>query len=371
MRQTVLGVYDSYMDARSAQQELGQAGVALADVAVYSMSASTPNDNGPRVYAPGGATRRHEPVFDQLEQLFARLFKQGEYPPETEDYREFIRRGGAVLSADVSETQVDLACDVMRRAGATDIEERSSGWRNRSASMDEPVPAHQRHATGSMAGDPSSWDMPDPAREDEAMPTLDTLAQPGMARGTSATSSGDPVAARHTDFSRNRTSVAGGMQQVTTRTETQGPASFANQQQQFSDPASDSMVRQSPDEIARVEARESIESRTIPQPAQQTSPRGLVGDPLLGTPLDDPYDDEFRTDFDTRYAETGASYDEYRPAYAQGARMAQDERYREQDWQRVESNAREDWEAQHPENENGWDRFKAAVRHGWERVTGQ
>ncbi|MFM0514133.1 hypothetical protein [Paraburkholderia sp. RL17-373-BIF-A] len=42
MRQTVLGVFDKYADARSAQRTLGEAGVAQADIAIYAMSNDTP-----------------------------------------------------------------------------------------------------------------------------------------------------------------------------------------------------------------------------------------------------------------------------------------------------------------------------------------
>jgi hypothetical protein len=68
MRQTVLGVFDSYADARSAQRTLGEAGVAQADIAIYAKSDDAPVESGPRVYAPGsGDLRHHNPVFDQLE----------------------------------------------------------------------------------------------------------------------------------------------------------------------------------------------------------------------------------------------------------------------------------------------------------------
>ncbi|MFP3569448.1 hypothetical protein [Paraburkholderia sp. SIMBA_030] len=157
MRQTVLGVFDKYADARSAQRTLGEAGIAQADIAIYSMSNDTPVEKGPRVYAPGsGDVRHHNPVFDQLEQLFARLFRSGQYPPETEDYREVIRRGGTIVSADVSEMQVDLARDLMRRAGAADIEERAKVWRNdsvRSEQANEPSPAQQ----GDTIALPGKW----------------------------------------------------------------------------------------------------------------------------------------------------------------------------------------------------------------------
>jgi hypothetical protein len=94
-----------------------------------------------------------------------------------------------------------------------------------------------------------------------------------------------------------------------------------------------------------------------------------VGDPLLGTPLeeDGSYDEEFRRDYDSRYAQSGTPYDEYRRAYTHGATLGKDERYRGSDWQKVEPGAREHWESHYPES--AWDRFKAAVRHGWERVT--
>jgi hypothetical protein len=310
MRQTVLGVYDSYEDACSAQRALAEVGVAQADIAVYSLSVDAPAEKGPRVYAPGsGGVPRHQPVFDQLEHLFARLFKRGEYPPETEDYREFIRRGGALVSADVSEMQVDLARDAMRRTGAADIEDRSKEWRNGATPQAGRDDAASASSPPSLSSSPSS--------------SGDSLAatEARQQAGSSA------------DQSMN---TVGGMQQVTTRPRTGETNSSPASQPSLSDSASDA---------------------------------GLSGDPILGAPLDDdPYDTEYRKDYDANYAGTGTSFDEYRTAYRHGATLGQDERYSGDDWQRVESSARDDWESRYPES--GWERFKAAVRHGWERVTG-
>ncbi|TDG03201.1 hypothetical protein E1N52_35950 [Paraburkholderia guartelaensis] len=296
MRQTVLGVYDSYGSARSAQKALGEAGVAQADIAIYSMSVEAPMDKGPRVYASGASDAgQPTPVFDQLERLFARLFTHGAYPPETEDYREFIRRGGTVVSADVSEMQVNLAREVMRSAGAADIEERSSAWRNASSGM-----ARSRSTAG------VSGNLREPSPEAAAE-------------------------TRHAAFSSAVPTVVSGMQQVTTRAATEP------------------------------------ERTSSAAKAQPTSARGLVGDPVMGTPLDDAsYETEVRKDYDTNYAGSGMSYEEYCAAYEHGATLGQDERYRGHDWQGVEPSAREDWESRYPEN--GWERFKTAVRHGWERM---
>ena len=298
MRQTVLGVYDSYGSARSAQKALGDAGVAQADIAIYSMSVEAPLEKGPRVYAPGASDAgQHTPVFDQLERLFARLFTHGAYPPETEDYREFIRRGGAVVSADVSEMQVNLAREVMRSAGAADIEERSSAWHNASS---------------------------------RTAPSGNTTRAPGNVHETSPEAAAQT---RHAAYASAVPTVVSGMQQVTTRATTE-PETTAS--------------------AAR---------------ARQTSTRGLVGDPVMGTPIDDAsYETDVREDYETNYANSGMSYEEYCAAYEHGTTLGRDERYRGHDWQGVEPSAREDWESRYPEN--GWERFKAAVRHGWERMKG-
>ncbi|MEX3936661.1 hypothetical protein AB4Y32_33640 [Paraburkholderia phymatum] len=388
MRQTVLGVYDSYADACSAQRALGEAGVAQADIAIYSMSVDAPAEKGPRVYVPGGSDVRHrKPVFDQLEHLFARLFRQGAYPPETEDYREFIRRGGTVVSADVSEMQVDLAREVMCRAGAADIGERGNAWRNGSvetgtsqsapdrgssttydsSSRDEPATGHQGDTTlrsGRVADVASSLDSP----EEPPLDTSPASALPPESAGDASHAAGTETV--RTAIPSAGPNVVGGMQQVMTRTEGGGSDPSMEQKQQLSGVPDAGRARTSAGVDADLKSQAAFppdDSRSGAK-ARQTSGTGLVGDPVMGTPLDDDhYDDEFRRDYDAHYADTGASYDEYRRAYTHGTTLGQDERYRGQDWQQVEPSAREHWESHYPES--GWERFKAAVRHGWERVT--
>ncbi|SEJ14633.1 hypothetical protein [Paraburkholderia diazotrophica] len=393
MRKIILGVYDRYADACSAQRALGEAGVEQADIAIYSMSADVPVEKGPRVYAPGGGdVHHHKPVFDQLEQLFARIFRRGEYPPETEDYREFIRRGGTVVSADVVETQVDLAREAMRRAGAADIGERANAWRNGSA--EKGMSEHAPDPGSPAARDSSSQYESATRRQDDAMsgsgrvagtaPSLDEMEKPVTSRDTSPDSAlpaefaSDASAAAGTETPSTASpssgpNMVGGMQQVTTHTEERRSEPSMEQRQQLSGVPDVGFARTSAGVDADLKSRAAAPSDssagTAGAKAQQTSGTGLVGDPVMGTPLDDdPYDDEFRKDYDAHYANTGGSYDEYRRAYTHGATLGQDERYRMQDWQQVEPSAREHWESRYPES--GWERFKAAVRHGWERVTG-
>jgi uncharacterized protein (TIGR02271 family) len=81
------------------------------------------------------------------------------------------------------------------------------------------------------------------------------------------------------------------------------------------------------------------------------------------------YDNDFRSDFQTRYGSTGAQYDTYAPAYQYGYRMAGDERYRGKSWNAVENDLRSDYERSYPGS--AWERTKDAVRYGWEKVTGR
>ena len=389
MRQTILAVYDSYPDAHSAQRALGEAGVAQADIAIYSMSADAPAEKGPRVYAPGsGPIRRPKPVFDQLEQLFVRLFKSNEYPPEAEDYREFIRRGGTLVSADVAEMEVDRVLELMRSAGAADIEERASAWRHGSMKPDMREDPLQRASLASQEY-ASRYESPTGRRDDTLKqsggvagiaPSSGTTDEAAVARGTTpgqathaaAAGSASPSGGarlQSSRFSSTGSKPIAGMQKAATHTEGRGSNPTMENQQRPSSASNAGVTRTFVGGDAGLKARTgySPDDATNAAKGERRPNTGLAGDRVTGTPLnDDPDDNEFRRDYDAHYANTGAPYDEYRRAYTHGATLGQDERYRGFDWQQVEPNAREDWESRYPDS--GWERFKAAVRHGWERV---
>lgn len=81
------------------------------------------------------------------------------------------------------------------------------------------------------------------------------------------------------------------------------------------------------------------------------------------------YDDDetyFRRHYDEAYATTSLDYDAYRPAYVYGQSLRADPRFKDYDWERVEPDARRDWESRYPNNT--WADFKLAVRTAWENV---
>jgi hypothetical protein len=80
------------------------------------------------------------------------------------------------------------------------------------------------------------------------------------------------------------------------------------------------------------------------------------------------YDPDFRGDWERSFRSTGYGYERYQPAYQYGYNLATEPRYRGQQWNDVESEARRDWETRHPND--AWEDFKAAVQHAWDRVRG-
>ncbi len=112
-----------------------------------------------------------------------------------------------------------------------------------------------------------------------------------------------------------------------------------------------------------------VVTRTSGAAGTTGSMMGTTADNMGATRTSADYDDEFRSDWNTRYATMGGTYDDYAPAYRYGSTLGADTRYQGRPWEDIESNARGDWQTRYPDS--NWENFKAAVRHGWERVTGQ
>jgi hypothetical protein len=81
------------------------------------------------------------------------------------------------------------------------------------------------------------------------------------------------------------------------------------------------------------------------------------------------YTQDYRRDYDAKYAGSGDTYEAMLPAYEYGTRYGNDERYRGKDWSDVENDLRTDYLRKNPAS--SWDRMKGAVRYGWEKVSGK
>lgn len=77
-------------------------------------------------------------------------------------------------------------------------------------------------------------------------------------------------------------------------------------------------------------------------------------------------DSEFRSHYQSTYANTGRAYDDYAPAYRYGYGLRNHANYRERSWSEIENEIHRDWSISN--TGRNWEDFKDAVRRGWERT---
>jgi uncharacterized protein (TIGR02271 family) len=95
--------------------------------------------------------------------------------------------------------------------------------------------------------------------------------------------------------------------------------------------------------------------------------KDVVVEGATGTSAWTQWEPRFRTHYDTNFASTGEAWDTYSPAYQYGYELANDQRYTDWSWDRLESDAQYRWEQSHPST---WEKFKAAIRDAWDEVRG-
>jgi len=383
MDQTVIGVFDTYDHAERAKQQLIARGFSANDVQVRAHSADM-GTTGTTGTTTSTTTTRDDDVgfMDGVRNFFADLF--GPDQDDTGHYSEAVRRGGAVVAVTVSdETRIDSAREALAATGAVDIEKRVAEWR----------------ATGYEG-----------YRSDAAPYTRDEIQQ--------ERSRVIPVVQEELEVGKRQVDL-GAVRVVSRMVETPVNESVTLREEHASierrpvdRPASEADLNALRDQS--IEVRETAEKAVVSKTARvveevvvgktaserteqvsdtvrntvvdvqndgrtttgATTATGATGS-MMGTTADNmaatrtsaDYDDDFRSDWNTRYASMGGSYDDYAPAYRYGSTLGSDTRYQGRSWDEIETHARSDWQTKYPGSD--WERFKAAARHGWERVTGQ
>lgn len=77
------------------------------------------------------------------------------------------------------------------------------------------------------------------------------------------------------------------------------------------------------------------------------------------------YDSDFRTFYTTNLDKTGVSYDDLKPAFNYGYKLATREPFRSSPWSAVEADASRIWEDKNP---GTWEQNKPVIKYAWEKV---
>jgi uncharacterized protein (TIGR02271 family) len=309
--------------------------------------------------------------------FFAELFGDAEHD-HAGNYAEAVRRGGAVLTVEADQSRIEEARDALNGAGAIDIDERVSAWRSQGWS------GHDADAA------PYSREQAASERENVLPVVKEELAvgkrqvSGGAVRVVSRVVS-RPVS-ESVELRREEAVVE--RRPVDREASETDRAAVEERTVEVQEMAERPVVQKTAHVVEEVVVgkRVSTETQKVEDTVRSTevnveriggagserstggSVAGAVGGGASsGRRSFADVDDEFRRDYQTNFAKTGASYDELQPAYRCGYELRDDSRFADRDWDEVEPELRSRWEREHPGST--WERVKAAVRHGWERVT--
>jgi hypothetical protein len=316
--------------------------------------------------------------------LIGALVDSGVPEEEARYYAEGVRRGGILISIRTPDDSVESASVILNRYHPVDIHQRATEWQeagwsgvdraeyssgsdtsdfanyepefrrnyetaygNMGYSFDQYRPAYRYGydlATGGRYRD-WKWDRLEPElRRDweqrypqQTWSAYRDAVQFGWERGHSQTSgaAGQNIA----DYPGDRTPNGPDLNENAARWQMEGGG--AGSQYRGSENAGAGVIR-GPDR-----------SRSDQSSATETSV----------------YDSDFRQHYAANYRGSGYDYDQYRPAYQFGSRLANDRRYRGRNWDEVEPEARRSWEQDNPTST--WDEIKEAIHHGWTRMMGR
>ena len=125
MTRTITALFDERSDAEAAEARLKASNVDAGHISIHDKSSAG-------FHTTGHSTTQDPGIWGSIKNAFV--------PDEDRHtYEEGVRRGGFLLTADVSEEHVDEAVRVLDDANTVDLDDRSSEWR--SSGWDYAAPA--------------------------------------------------------------------------------------------------------------------------------------------------------------------------------------------------------------------------------------
>ncbi|SMG58519.1 hypothetical protein [Paraburkholderia susongensis] len=369
MQHTVIGLFDTYVQAESARNTLVQTGFAREKIDLQANPEPSVGSLTGEVANAG--------VLANIERFLSSLFAPGSRAPDTARYAEAMRRGAVLVCVSAaSESHAELARNTLVRLGATDIGDQLPDWQTQTSAGREYSVLDELGIGAVMPGTPRT-SSPTTA----ATVAREATGAAGATRpGTAAENTGDSGVAGTT----GATPAASAPRQSTETTPrdplyTVPPGS--TDAEPFVPPPLNERPTTGPvnepvtdPQVGHAE-RSAIAAGSAPGSGAVMQPSEIV--PESGQPDAGPgeipneyleYEEDFRAHYDEQYASGNERYEDYVPAYRYGAEIGNDVHFRDRPWEEVEPEARRHWENTAPEST--WERFKLAVRHGWERVTG-
>jgi uncharacterized protein (TIGR02271 family) len=296
-------------------------------------------------------------VLGGIRNFFGDVF--GDSHEHMSHYEEGVKRGGCVVKVSVtSDDQLERATDILEDAGAADIEERASQW--------------SQSATGAMAS--AAYVAPATASEQSAaIPIVEESLQVGkktVDRGgvrvytrTVETPVSESVSLREEHAVVERRPV----DRPLTAAEQDGFRERSIEVREMAEKAVVGKTARVVEEVV-VGKQASERTETISDSVRHTEVEveRLEGGAATGATSGSM--DAYRSDYNSRYASLGGSYDDYEPAYRYGHSAASNQSYAGRAWEDVEPTLKNDWSTKNPGS--SWEKVKDGVKHAWQTAKG-
>lgn len=296
--------------------------------------------------------------------LVGALADAGVPDEDAQYYNDGVAKGGALVSVRTDDGRAQQAADIMNNYDATDVEQRSDSsysTTDTSYSTTDTAYTGTTGMTDTSTRMTSDTDTIRTGNDDDVIEVIEEdlrigkrQVQGGGARLYSRVVS-EPVEEDIT-LRNERVTVE--------RTAVDRPAD-ASDFDTFREGTIE-MTEMHEEAVVDKQARVVEEIRLNKEVEETTE---TIRDTVRHTEVDvDQLDTNYRTDYDTRYASSGYSYDQYQPAYQYGSTLANDTNYSDREWADIEGDARTRWEEN---NQGTWEDFKDAIRRGWDEVRGR
>jgi uncharacterized protein (TIGR02271 family) len=397
MEHTLVAVFENESNAQDALNDLVSAGFSRSNMHINA--ANQDDLSGTPDTRVDAASLEQESMGQRIKDFFHDLFS-GEDSDRADMYSEAVSRGGCVLTLTAAdEDQVERASDILDRHDPINMNEREAEWKSTDRTSFTGTAADSTNATAGTVGSGA------PMAAEPGLANSGTALRMGAEQVGTQTGpdvAGEkvlPVIEEELQVGK-RTVERGGVRVVQRVTEKPVQESVQLHDERVTverrpvDPATGAAAVDADGMQERtIEVRETVEEPVVAKTArvveevvigkeqrdrtetvQDTVRRTDVeveqmgaqaaGSSRTGAMADDA---DFRTHWQSSYAQTGGRYEDYAPAYQYGSTLGADERYRGQRWDAIEPQVRADWEAQHAGNP--WEKTKDAVRVGWEKMT--
>jgi uncharacterized protein (TIGR02271 family) len=318
--QCIIGLFDRREDAMAAQQELIGNGIEAGSIQLSEQA---------------GAAAQEKGFWTRLKEAFG--------AEDASAYGEATRRGGTLLEVDdLSPTQVDLCAGILERHGAVDIDQRMGELRQGA------------QTTGLGATGLTGEALAGAGRTEETIPVTEERLKVGKRQERRG---GVRVFSRVLEQPVSEDVTLRDEQVHVERRRVDRPAEAGAFEER-----SIELTELHEEPVVSKEARVVEEVVVGKDVAEHTE---TIEDTVRKIEVDvQDLEVDFRRDYEDRYASSGVSFDEVRPAYDYGRELAEHAPDRTASWQTIEPQARDDFERRNP---GMWNRYSDAVRRGYER----